>query len=140
MDKRTVFARPPCLVGCTMAPSYQRPDAPVSETFPQGGVYAVPPGVATGDQGPRSANDAPATDIGWRDFFADPRLQQLVEIALKNNRDLRVSVLNVDAARAQYQITRAELFPRSMPWPRTPGHACRRSCRSRRTAPTACTT
>lgn len=112
MDKRTVFAAAAALLaGCTMAPSYQRPDAPVSETFPQGGVYAVPPGVATGDQGPRSANDAPATDIGWRDFFIDPRLQQLVGIALKNNRDLRVSVLNVDAARAQYQITRAELFP-----------------------------
>ena len=46
-------------------------------------------------------------DIGWRDFFVDPRLQQIVEIALKNNRDLRVSMLNVAAARAQYQITRA---------------------------------
>ncbi|HHT9018813.1 TPA: TolC family protein, partial [Burkholderia cenocepacia] len=34
-----------------------------------------------------------------------------IEIALKNNRDLRVSVLNIEAARAQYQITRAGLFP-----------------------------
>ncbi|WP_213299756.1 efflux transporter outer membrane subunit [Paraburkholderia sacchari] len=100
------------LAGCTMEPHYQRPDAPVSQDFPQGGVYATQPG-ATGSSGQpgRSANGVAATDIGWRDFFVDPRLQQLVEIALKNNRDLRVSVLNVEAARAQYQITRSALFP-----------------------------
>ncbi|KVG57375.1 efflux transporter outer membrane subunit, partial [Burkholderia territorii] len=59
----------------------------------------------------RSANGQAATAIGWREFFVDPRLQRLIEIALKNNRDLRVSVLNIEAARAQYQITRAGLFP-----------------------------
>ncbi|KVU15310.1 multidrug transporter, partial [Burkholderia ubonensis] len=61
--------------------------------------------------GARSANGQAATDIGWREFFVDPRLQRLIEIALNNNRDLRVAVLNVAAARAQYQITRADLFP-----------------------------
>ncbi|KWI89063.1 efflux transporter outer membrane subunit, partial [Burkholderia ubonensis] len=58
------------------------------------------------------ANGQAATDIGWREFFVDPRLQRLIEIALNNNRDLRVAVLNVAAARAQYQITRADLFPK----------------------------
>jgi outer membrane protein, multidrug efflux system len=113
MHKLSVIAVAAALLaGCTMEPHYNRPEAPVSQTFPQGGVYATQPG-ATGENGQagRSANGAAATDIGWRDFFVDPRLQQLVEIALKNNRDLRVSVLNVEAARAQYQITRAELFP-----------------------------
>jgi multidrug efflux system outer membrane protein len=95
--------------GCTMAPKYVRPAAPVSAQFPQGGVYATQPGA--GGASTHSANGAAATDIGWRDFFVDPRLQQLVAIALKNNRDLRVSVLNVEAARAQYQITRAQLMP-----------------------------
>jgi outer membrane protein, multidrug efflux system len=103
------------LAGCTMEPHYNRPEAPVSQNFPQGGVYATQPGATSdngqGGQGARSASGAAATDIGWRDFFVDPRLQELVQIALKNNRDLRVSVLNVEAARAQYQITRAELFP-----------------------------
>ncbi|KVT10879.1 efflux transporter outer membrane subunit, partial [Burkholderia ubonensis] len=56
-------------------------------------------------------NGQAATDIGWREFFVDPRLQRLIEIALNNNRDLRVAVLNIAAARAQYQITRADLFP-----------------------------
>ncbi|HXZ07535.1 MAG TPA: efflux transporter outer membrane subunit, partial [Paraburkholderia sp.] len=94
--------------GCTMAPKYERPAAPVSDSFPAGGVYETQPVAPAG--GP-SANGHAATDIGWRDFFNDPRLQELIEIALKNNRDLRVSVLNVAASRAQYQITRSELFP-----------------------------
>jgi multidrug efflux system outer membrane protein len=94
--------------GCTMAPKYERPAAPVTGTFPQGGVYETQPVPAPGA---RSANSEAATEIGWRDFFVDQRLQRLIEIALKNNRDLRVSVLNIQASRAQYQITRAELFP-----------------------------
>ncbi|UEP27305.1 MULTISPECIES: efflux transporter outer membrane subunit [unclassified Burkholderia] len=93
--------------GCTMAPHYKRPDAPVAQAYPADGVYATQPGAA----GARSANGQAATAIGWREFFVDPRLQRLIEIALKNNRDLRVAVLNIEAARAQYQITRAGLFP-----------------------------
>ncbi|KAF1026465.1 MAG: Outer membrane protein OprM [Burkholderia plantarii] len=93
--------------GCTLAPHYQRPAAPVAGAFPSDGVYASQPGA----NGARSANGQAAVDIGWRNFFVDPRLQRLIEIALTNNRDLRVSVLNVEAARAQYQITRAELLP-----------------------------
>ena len=97
--------------GCTMAPKYERPAAPVDQTFPTGGIYdkqsdATSPAAPSG-----SAQAKPAVDIGWRDFFVDARLQQIVAIALKNNRDLRVSMLNVAAARSQYQITRAELLP-----------------------------
>jgi outer membrane protein, multidrug efflux system len=95
--------------GCTMAPKYERPAAPVTATFPRGGVYDAQPGAANG--GTRSANDQAAGDIGWRDFFIDQRLQRLIEIALENNRDLRVSVLNIQATQARYQIVRAGLFP-----------------------------
>ena len=76
--------------------------------FPASGVYATQPAAPAGA---RSANGQAAADIGWREFFVDPRLQRLIEVALKNNRDLRVSVLNVEASRAQYRITRANLFP-----------------------------
>ncbi|MDR0481105.1 MAG: TolC family protein, partial [Gallionellaceae bacterium] len=99
------------LSGCTMAPWYQQPDAPVSQNFPAGGVYAAQPGQAGNAPNGRSANGVAATDIGWRDFLHDPRLQALVEIALKNNRDLRVSVLNIEVARAQYNISRSNLVP-----------------------------
>jgi multidrug efflux system outer membrane protein len=60
--------------------------------------------------GPESTK-LPAADIGWRNFLADPRLQRLVELALQNNRDLRVAVLNVAQVQAQYRIQRAALFP-----------------------------
>jgi multidrug efflux system outer membrane protein len=71
-------------------------------------VYATLPDLGAAD---RSANERAAADIGWREFFVDPRLQKLVEIALSNNRDLRVAVLNIDADREQYRITRAASFP-----------------------------
>ncbi|ADG16565.1 RND efflux system, outer membrane lipoprotein, NodT family [Paraburkholderia atlantica] len=109
MQKHSLIAVAVALLatGCTLAPHYQRPAAPVTATFPTGGVYDQQPGA----QGERSANGQAAADIGWRNFFVDPRLQQLIEIALKNNRDLRVSVLNMQASAAQYRIVRAGLFP-----------------------------
>ena len=86
------------LGACTsMAPKYERPAAPVAAAFPD----AAASGVAS----------APATDIDWQAYFADARLKQLIDIALKNNRDLRVAVLNIEAARATYQIRRSDLFP-----------------------------
>ncbi|PMS17433.1 multidrug transporter [Trinickia dabaoshanensis] len=93
--------------GCSFQPRYERPAAPVAAAFPASGVYATQPTTSAGD----TAAGRAAVDIGWREFFADPRLQQIIQIALENNRDLRVSVLNVDAARAQYRVTRAQLFP-----------------------------
>ena len=52
-----------------------------------------------------------ATDLGWREFFPDPRLQALIGEALENNRDLRVAALNIDATRAKLQVARADELP-----------------------------
>ncbi|MGB7480676.1 MAG: efflux transporter outer membrane subunit, partial [Burkholderiaceae bacterium] len=52
-----------------------------------------------------------AADTGWRDFFRDPKLTELIARALVNNRDLRVAVANVERARAQYRIVRADRLP-----------------------------
>ncbi|NPT54314.1 efflux transporter outer membrane subunit [Paraburkholderia elongata] len=110
MQKHSLIAVAVALfaAGCTMAPKYHRPAEPVTSTFPTGGVYDTQPAAAGAA---RTANGQAAADIGWRDFFVDARLQRLIEIALKNNRDLRVSVLNIQASQAQYQIVRAALFP-----------------------------
>jgi len=86
--------------GCTLEPRYRTPALPVPVEWP------IP--AATPD---RPAVSAAASDIGWRDFFHDTRLQQLIGLALANNRDLRVAVLNIDKARAEYQIQRAALLP-----------------------------
>jgi multidrug efflux system outer membrane protein len=88
------------LAACSLQPVYERPAAPVAGEFPAGPAYKAGP-----------TGGSPAVDIGWRDFLADPRLQRLVEIALKNNRDLRVAMLNVDQVQAQYRIQRAALAP-----------------------------
>src|SRR5690242_5940028 len=85
------------LSACTLEPHYTRPAAPVPETWN---------GSAAG-----SADQSPVAAIGWRQFFPDPALQRLIALALQNNRDLRVAVLNVEAAQAQFRIQRAELFP-----------------------------
>jgi multidrug efflux system outer membrane protein len=49
--------------------------------------------------------------VKWRDFFADKHLQSVIELALSNNRDLRVAALNVEKAQALYRIQRAQQYP-----------------------------
>lgn len=86
------------LAGCSLIPEYQRPASPSAAQYPQGVVYPAPtPGAARAED--------------WRTLFNDPALQQLIESALVNNRDLRVAALNVEAFQAQYRIQRADLLP-----------------------------
>ena len=92
------------LAGCSFIPDYTRPDLPVAPNYPIGTAYKG------ARQTPEQAV-ASADAIGWRDFFTDPRLQDLIDIAIRNNRDLRVAVLNVASAQAQYRVQRSELFP-----------------------------
>ena len=94
------------LSGCSLVPDYHRPALPVPDRFPQGGPYP--------DARERAIrkDNTPDANISWRAFFAsDPVLRQLVGLALENNRDLRVSTLNVIAARATYREQRGDLFP-----------------------------
>ncbi len=92
------------LSGCatTMAPEYSQPAAPVPNAWPSGPAYKVE--TAKADQ-------KPLAEIPWQEFFVEPQLQKLIALALDNNRDLRVSILNMERFRAQYQIRRADLFP-----------------------------
>jgi multidrug efflux system outer membrane protein len=84
---------------CTLEPHYERPVAPVE------GRWSA--------TGPQDTSDLAnqAADIGWRVFFTDPAMRRLIAISLANNRDARIAAINVAAARAQYRIQRAELFP-----------------------------
>jgi len=96
------------LGACTMAPKYERPQSPVPGTFSVAGA----PGRGSARSSESGGRPLPqAADLGWREFFSDPKLQQLIEIALQQNRDLRVAVLNVESVAAQYRIQRAALFP-----------------------------
>lgn len=91
------------LAGCTtLAPSYNRPDAPVPVTWPTGAAYK---------NSAAQAGDPAASALTWSEFFVNPQLQKLIALALANNRDLRVAALNVEKSRAQYGIQRADLLP-----------------------------
>ena len=54
---------------------------------------------------------ANVADVGWREFFVDEKLEALIALALENNRDLRVAMLNVERARGLYRIQRSDQFP-----------------------------
>jgi multidrug efflux system outer membrane protein len=89
------------LGGCTLAPPYRRPAAPIPSAWPTGAAY-----------GEQRAGGAPVAEtLPWRDFFIDPQLRRVIETALEHNRDLRLAALNVERARALYGIQRAELLP-----------------------------
>ncbi|MDD2540237.1 MAG: AdeC/AdeK/OprM family multidrug efflux complex outer membrane factor [Desulfuromonadaceae bacterium] len=94
-----------CLNGCatTMAPHYVRPAAPVSAAWPEGPAYQAEAAKQTQN---------PVADIPWRDFFVNSQLRALIDLALKNNRDLRVAILTIERSRAQYQIQRSDLMPK----------------------------
>ncbi|MDR1855365.1 MAG: efflux transporter outer membrane subunit [Azoarcus sp.] len=82
--------------GCTMAPNFKLPSLPVPS------AWTAPSSTAEGTA---------AADLPWRDYFADERLRKVIELALENNRDLRVAALNIERARALYRIQRADLAP-----------------------------
>ena len=94
------------LGGCvSLAPHYERPAAPISSQFPITGLAVLDPAVVA------PVSTGPAATIEWQNFFGDPKLKQLLDAALRNNRDLRIAVLNIEQARAQFQIKRADQFP-----------------------------
>ncbi|HOB01930.1 MAG TPA: efflux transporter outer membrane subunit [Casimicrobium huifangae] len=84
------------LAACSFVPAYERPAAPVATAYPGAGATSA---------------TTPAADIAWQDYFVDARLRKLIELSLANNRDLRVAVLNIDRAQAQYRVQRAAQFP-----------------------------
>ena len=83
------------LAGCSMAPTYERPDAPVESQYPTGS----------------SETPSAANRIGWQEFFRDQRLKALIAAAIENNRDLRIAALRIEEARAMYDIQWADRLP-----------------------------
>lgn len=89
-------------VGCSLAPKYTRPEAPVPAGWPTGAAYKET----------KAETAAPAaSELAWQEFFTDENLKQVIGMALTNNRDLRLAALNVERARGLYGIRRAELLP-----------------------------
>ena len=90
------------LSGCSLAPPYTQPEAPVPDAWPAGPAYS---------QVPAESEPSMTAETPWREFFTDERLQKVIGTALENNRDLRLAALNVQRARALYGIQRSALYP-----------------------------
>ncbi|WP_370542759.1 efflux transporter outer membrane subunit [Burkholderia ubonensis] len=94
------FAAALALAGCSLAPRYERPAAPVPSSY------------APADGAPSAAQPSnPALLDDWRAYFTDPGLQAWIDAALANNRDLRVAAGRVEEARALYGVQRADRLP-----------------------------
>ncbi len=90
------------LAGCTMIPKYQQPVSNISTNWPSVPGYA---------KTETTNAPIPAADIGWHDFFRDPHLQRIIEIALTNNPNLLVAVYNVQQTRALFHVQQDALIP-----------------------------
>ena len=97
--RKAVLALALLVTGCTsLQPAYVRPDSAILPSWPTGDPYL-------------RQSEATLPAVTYRDIFRDPRLQQLIEQALVNNRDLAVAAANIAAAREQVRIQRASQFP-----------------------------
>lgn len=86
------------LTACNLAPAYERPAAPVPPAWPNGSAYSA-------------ALPTEKAGLPWTALVGDERLRTIIDRALINNRDLRVTLANVLAARARYRIQRAAQMP-----------------------------
>jgi len=87
---------------CSLAPKYEQPKAPIPAQWPRGEAYGEI----------QEIPGEPVISALKRDnFLCDKRLLKIIEMALINNRDLRLASLNVERTRALYGVQRAELFP-----------------------------
>lgn len=80
--------------GC-MSPKYTKPVAPIPAAFPMADAKS----------------GSAAIDLGWREFFKNPELQTVIATALENNRNLKTIILQVEEARALYDIQNADRLP-----------------------------
>ena len=75
-----------------MIPKYEQPQVAVADTLNTTLLTMV----------------SAAAELGWQDYFADPRLHRLIDIALERNTDLRTAALNAEIYRKQHMIARKQ--------------------------------
>ncbi len=90
----------------SLVPATDVPRPPLREDFRPQAVA----GEASAAAGGTSIMAQPASHE-WRGFFADARLDEVVALALDQNRSLRASAAAVERVRAQYRVTAAERLP-----------------------------
>src|ERR1700694_5314584 len=88
------------VAGCSVGPNYHRP------------VVQPPAAYRDLSENPQvPAQTASYADLPWWQVFQDPKLQELIRTALKQNYDLQLATERINAARAELAVTRSSLFP-----------------------------
>ncbi len=82
------------LGGCAVGPTYERPEVPVPAHW---------------EINIQTANDLANTT--WWEQFRDPVLNDLVRIALQENKDVQIAAARVEEYMGRYGVTRSEQFP-----------------------------
>jgi multidrug efflux system outer membrane protein len=86
------------MTGCTtLAPDYSRPALPVSSNLPR---FAE-----------QQSSTKSVIGVPWQTFIVHPQLKAVLQLALDNNRDMRVAMLNIQRARALYRVEKSVRFP-----------------------------
>jgi multidrug efflux system outer membrane protein len=88
------------LAGCLVGPNYHRPAIQTPT------AYRDP-----AEDSQLQAQAASYADLPWWQVFQDPKLQELIRTAIKQNYDLQLATERIIAARAQLAVTRSSLFP-----------------------------
>src|SRR5437016_12671838 len=122
------------MAACAVGPGYRRPGLGLPASWrrtpaPQASLRPfydslrtsrdtlLPPGADTArvpfayDTAPAGASGDTAVALKWLDLVQDSVLRQLVDTALRDNRDVRTAVAAIDEFRAQYRATRGALLP-----------------------------
>jgi len=90
---------PVFIAGCSMMPKLETPKPDIAASWPSGEAYKL------------DYTEGKASDIAWEDYFKSENLKKLINIALENNRDLRIASLNIEKAAAAYRIQKTDLLP-----------------------------
>ncbi|MDD4274120.1 MAG: efflux transporter outer membrane subunit [Desulfobacter postgatei] len=85
--------------GCSFIPEYRPPEMPVSDAW------------SGTDPKEDAVSGHAAADIVYQDYFTSRTLQEIIAMALENNRDLKVALLNIEQAKAAYRIQKSDELP-----------------------------
>ena len=94
MKKAIILLAVVLLAGCAVGPDYKRPAVDIPQSF--------------------RFEDKEAKDLAntaWWQQFNDPVLNELIQIALQENKDVKIAVARIEQFVGQYVTTRAALFP-----------------------------
>lgn len=100
-SKFTLLILPLVISGCiSLDPDVKKSEGIIPDTFPNDGIYKN-----TG------TDEITQDELRWDYYVINPKMKNVISISLENNKDLRIALANIEAAKAQYGITKSDRLP-----------------------------